>query len=125
SINGDVLRQIFAGLTFLIAIYMAAGVDKTAEQIARLPAFLSARVQKELCVLIGVVSAMIGVGGAILTVPLMTYTGLPIRRAVGTGALLGVVVAFPAMLVYMISGSLQAEALPRGAVGYVNFIAAG
>lgn len=123
SVDGAVLKSFFAGMTFLICLYMAFGKEKKVE--AR-PKFLTLNVQRGICLVIGLASSMIGIGGAIMTVPLMSYSGLAIQRAVGTGAALGTIISLPATLGFMAGGLLhQIDGLPPGSVGYVNFIAAG
>ncbi|MDP2148828.1 MAG: sulfite exporter TauE/SafE family protein [Parvibaculum sp.] len=119
SVKSAVLKEIFAGMTLIIALYMAFSKDRTDVVPLR---FLTQAVQKFLAAVIGLVSAMLGVGGAILTVPLMSYIGLPMPRAVGTGAALGVAVAVPGVLSYMVTGFLSGEPLPPWSIGYVNLL---
>lgn len=120
SVKSVVLKEIFACMTMLIAFYMVFSKDRGAD--AAPVKFLTQTVQKGVAVVIGLVSAMLGVGGAILTVPLMSYIGLPMPRAVGTGAALGVAVAVPGVLSYMISGTVMSDTLPPWSVGYVNLL---
>lgn len=121
-VEGEVLKKFFAGMTLAISLYMAFGKEKKAETRAR---FLTLNVQRGICTAIGIASAMLGIGGAIMTVPLMSYSGLAIQRAVGTGAALGTIISLPATLGFMAGGILhQIDGLPPGSVGYVNFIAA-
>jgi uncharacterized membrane protein YfcA len=54
-----------------------------------------------------------------LTVPSLTLCGEPVHRAVGTAALLGLVIAVPATLGYLFAGD-AAAALPPGTVGLVS-----
>lgn len=122
SADSGLLKQLFAGVTFFISIYMAFGKERRAETKA---AFLTPQVQRGLCLFIGFLSSLIGIGGAILTVPMMTYSGIIIQRAVGTGAALGTIISLPATLGFMAGGLMhQIDGLPPGSVGYVNFIAA-
>jgi len=119
SVKSVVLKEIFAGMTMLIAVYMAFSKDKAEPKPMR---FLTEKVQKGIAAFVGVISAMLGVGGAILTVPLMTCIGLPMPRAVGTGAALGVAVAVPGVISYMVSGMLVSDTLPPWSIGYVNLL---
>lgn len=118
-IKSAVLKEIFACMTLLIAFYMAFSRDRAEVKPLR---WLTEKVQKAIAGFIGIVSAMLGVGGAILTVPLMTYMGLPMPRAVGTGAALGVAVAIPGIISYMVTGTLSANELPPWSIGYVNLL---
>lgn len=119
-VPGEHLKKIFAVVTMLIAIYMAFNKDRAVGEVVRT---IQLKIQKAFCLLIGIVSSMIGVGGAILTIPLMTYIGVPMQRAVGTGAALGILISLPGALTYMIMGSLQSYDLPPYSIGYVNFLA--
>ena len=115
-VEGEVLKKFFAGMTLAISLYMAFGKEKKAETRAR---FLTLNVQRGICTAIGIASAMLGIGGAIMTVPLMSYSGLAIQRAVGTGAALGTIISLPATLGFMAGGILhQIDGLPPGSVGY-------
>lgn len=119
-VPGQDLKKVFAVVTILIAVYMAFGKERAAGAAVRT---LQMKIQKGFSFFIGFLSSMIGVGGAILTVPLMTYIGVPMQRAVGTGAALGVLISLPGAITYMIMGSLQSYDLPPYSLGYVNFLA--
>jgi uncharacterized membrane protein YfcA len=119
AVNGEVLKRIFAGVVLLLSLYTAFGSKKSAEA----KNFLTARIQHGICVGIGMVSSMIGVGGAILTVPMMSYIGTPMQRAIGTGAALGMLISLPGTISYMLGGLPHLEELPPFSVGYVNLLA--
>jgi uncharacterized protein len=122
AVPGSVLKAIFAGLTLLIAFYMAFTGDR---EVTSASYILPLKLQRAACTAIGMVSSMIGVGGAILTVPLMSVIGTPMPRAVGTGAALGILISFPGMLGYMATGMLHSEILPPFSIGFVNLLAVG
>ena len=67
---------------------------------------------------IGFASALLGAGGAFLSVPFMTRCNVPARHAVGTSAALGFPIALASTLGYVISGWGLPPALP-GAFGYL------
>ena len=69
---------------------------------------------------IGTVSAMMGIGGGTLSVPALTFCGVPVHRAVGTAALLGLLIAIPGTLGYLFAKLPPGEVLPPFTVGYVN-----
>ncbi len=71
--------------------------------------------------IIGALSAMMGIGGGTLSVPTMTLFGIPIHRAVGTAAGLGMVIAIPGVVGFIIGG-LRSSALPPFSFGYVNWL---
>lgn len=67
---------------------------------------------------IGFISALLGAGGAFLSVPFMTWCNVPPRHAVGTGAALGFPIALASTTGYVFSGWALPPALP-GAVGFL------
>jgi uncharacterized membrane protein YfcA len=69
---------------------------------------------------IGAVSSMMGIGGGTLSVPTMTLLGEPVHKAVGTAALLGLWIAVPATLGYLLAQPHEAAELPPWTVGYVS-----
>lgn len=68
--------------------------------------------------LIGLVSGLVGAGGAFLSVPFMTRGNVPMRQAVGTSAALGFPIALANTAGYLVAGRSLAPVLP-GAVGYL------
>lgn len=70
----------------------------------------------------GTVSTLIGIGGGTLNVPFMTLCGVPIHRAIGTAAALGVVIAVPAALGFVLIGWGE-PGRPPFSIGYVNALA--
>ncbi|MDH5265100.1 MAG: sulfite exporter TauE/SafE family protein [Betaproteobacteria bacterium] len=68
--------------------------------------------------LIGGLSGLAGVGGAMVSVPFMTSWGVPFRSAIGTSAAISFVVAVAGTLGYMAAG-LTEPGLPAWTVGYV------
>jgi uncharacterized membrane protein YfcA len=68
--------------------------------------------------LIGLVSGLVGAGGAFISVPFMTWCNVPIRNAVGTSAALGFPIALANTLGYVIGG-WGVQGGPPGSVGYL------
>lgn len=68
--------------------------------------------------LIGGMSGLVGVGGAMISVPFMTMWGVPFHVAIGTSAAISFVVAVAGTAGYVAAG-LTAPALPEWSVGYV------
>jgi len=69
---------------------------------------------------IGILSALLGLGGGIFSTMLMTLYNRPIHQAVATSAGIGVIVAAPAAIGYMISGHQHTQDFPLWCVGYVS-----
>lgn len=68
---------------------------------------------------IGGISSLIGVGGATLSVPYMSMCQVPIHRAIGTASALGLVIAVPASLGFIVIGLDEPGRLPHS-LGFVN-----
>lgn len=67
---------------------------------------------------IGLVSGLVGAGGAFLSVPFMLWCNVPLRQAVGTSAALGFPIAAANVIGYVVAGWSLPPALP-GAFGYL------
>jgi uncharacterized protein len=67
---------------------------------------------------IGLVSSMVGAGGAFLSVPFMTACNIDIRNCVATSAALGLPIAVAGTTGFVVAG-LGASGLPSYTVGYV------
>jgi len=67
---------------------------------------------------IGVLSGMLGAGGAFLTVPFMTRCNVPIHAAVATSAALGTPIAIAATIGFVAAGYGE-TGLPAYSLGYV------
>ena len=73
--------------------------------------------------LIGSLSALIAIGGAMMTVPFLVWCAVPILHAVGTSSAIGFPVALASTVGYVWTG-LHADGLPATAIGYVDVPAA-
>jgi uncharacterized membrane protein YfcA len=120
AVDGHTLKMVFASLMILTAAYMALSKEKPATERGHKVAPVA---QHAFCLGVGMLSSMIGVGGAIMNIPMMAYSGVPIQRAIGTGTALSIAVSLPGMIGYMISGFPHIAALPPLSLGYVNLIA--
>jgi len=67
---------------------------------------------------IGAVSSLLAAGGAFLCIPFLAWCSVPLRRAIGTAAAVGLPIAFAGALGYVVQG-LRAEDLPSPSLGYV------
>lgn len=69
-------------------------------------------------VLIGLLSGLVGAGGAFISVPYMTARNIPIHNAIATSAAFGMPLAFFSALGFVYTGWGITE-LPAGALGFV------
>ncbi|AWB50369.1 hypothetical protein HYN69_11710 [Gemmobacter aquarius] len=70
---------------------------------------------------IGLASALMGIGGGAITNLLLTLHGYDIRRAISTAAGVGVLIALPGALGYVYAGWGK-PGLPADALGYVSLL---
>lgn len=120
-VDGLVLTLVFAVVAALVALNMVLKSSDGAEgddAATRLP---GTPVKEGLGGLIGLVSVMMGIGGGTLSVPILSYFSYPIRKAVGTAAAIGLIIAVPGTLGYVWSGLGVADR-PPFSLGYVNII---
>lgn len=67
---------------------------------------------------VGLLSGLVGAGGAFMTVPFMVWCNVPLPHAVGTSAALGFPIALASTLGYIWAGRHAAAPLP-GTLGYL------
>ncbi len=73
---------------------------------------------------IGALSAVVGIGGGSMTVPLLVSLGVKPVKAVSTSAVCGLTIAVSTVLSYALTVHAPRQALPWGAVGYLYLPAA-
>jgi len=112
------LKIIFATLALTMAVRMVTSKNGGEGGTAK----ITMAVQKALATLIGFFSALMGIGGGTLSVPLLNASGHDVLRAVATSSVLGVIIAVPATLGFIIGGWTLPD-LPPLALGYVNVLA--
>jgi len=69
--------------------------------------------------LIGALSSLVGIGGGSLTVPFLVRHNLPLTKAIGTSAAVGLPIACAGTLGYLVSG-WSAPLLPAYSLGYIH-----
>ncbi len=120
GLEGRTLKMIFASALPVFAVLMMVGKKKF---VSGAEATKPANVQNRIAgVFIGLVSSLIGIGGATLSVPYMSINGVTMHRAVGTASALGLVISIPATIGFMVIGYNQMN-LPPLSIGYVNVLA--
>jgi uncharacterized protein len=67
---------------------------------------------------IGVLSALVGAGGAFISVPFMTWCNVPMHKAVATSSALGFPIALAGTIGYLIAG-WNLPQMPGGTIGYL------
>ncbi len=114
-LRGSMLAAVFGAVALLVALHMAFGREEW--RLAGVPPDGPGRWAAGGA--IGLLSVMMGLGGGTLGVPTLTLLGVPIHRAVGTAAGLGLVIAVPGAIGMALAG-LGTPARPPASLGYVN-----
>jgi len=117
NMSGGALTLVFGVVALLVSANML--LRKEGSALAdKLP---GSPIKEVLGFLIGGISVMMGIGGGTLGVPTLTLFNYPIRKAVGTAAAIGLIIAVPGTLMSIFFG-WGAEGLPPLSLGYVNLI---
>ncbi len=117
QVHSDVLAIVFATLAMLMAVKKVLFPDSgnLADSIPNGP------LVPGLLTLVGVFSSMMGIGGGLFTVMVLSLFNVPMHRAVGTAALFGLFIAVPGMLGFMAAGWADPR-LPAGSLGFVSLL---
>ena len=118
GLSGDTLKMIFASAILILALIMLFNPARF-ELVSQMP---KQPVPGLAGVVIGGISTLIGIGGATLSVPFMSLCKVPIHRAIGTAAALGLVISVPATLGSILIGWSEPSRLPLS-LGFVNVAA--
>ncbi|MDG2243811.1 MAG: sulfite exporter TauE/SafE family protein [Rhodospirillaceae bacterium] len=120
--SGSGLAFIFAGITLAVAIdlILRDRPDSDGTLALSTPApWYGKYTASWVPGLIGILSALMGIGGGTLSVPFLNAVKYPMHRAVATSAGFGLIIAMPATLGYVIGGWGVADQV-YASFGYVN-----
>jgi uncharacterized membrane protein YfcA len=116
-VRGWVLTAIFAVVALAVAGNMAFRPEGS-RLSDRLPSGLPLGA---LGVIVGAVSALMGIGGGTLSVPILSACSYPIRRAVGTASAIGLIIAVPGAIGFALAG-LGVPDRPPFSLGYISLL---
>lgn len=119
-VNQIALKLVFAVLMALTGVKMLSTrmTWRLASDTPSLPATWGA------ATLTGLFSSLIGIGGGVFGNMFLSLYGRPMHQIVGTSASLGVLIAVPGMIGYMVAGLPFSALTPVGSIGYVSLLAA-
>lgn len=116
-LKGQVLTAVFAVIALLVAINMGfSGIDYKVRD-----RFPEGAARHAIGGFIGTVSAMMGIGGGTVGVPILSAFGTAIRSAVATASVFGLIISIPATIGF-IWGGWGDPLTPPLSLGYVNLI---
>lgn len=113
KLPGETLRLIFGLFELAVAVQM--GLNLSAAPQRSLPGRWGMGAVGSL---IGLVSAVIGIGGGTLSVPFLQWCNVPMRQAVATSAACGLPIALAGAVGYLLAG-WNIPALPSWSSGYI------
>lgn len=109
------LQLIFGGLALCVSLYMVCGRSHW-----RLGDTMPGGVARGvMSPVVGFLSVLMGIGGGSFGVPIMTFYGMSIHRAVATAAGFGLLIALPSVIGFLLT-PLPAGAAPPMTLGSVN-----
>lgn len=114
-VEGTLLTILFGVIATLSALNMLFRTGKS----ALYPKLPNSTGQTVMASSVGFFSAMVGIGGGTISVPLLTLYNYPTHKAIGTAAAIGLIISLPGALTMMILGSTPIDA-PAGTFGLVN-----
>ena len=116
-LKGPALSAVFATIALLVALNMGfTGVDFKIRD--RFPTGVA---RQAIGTFIGAISAMMGIGGGTVGVPILSMFGTAIRSAVATASVFGLIISIPATIGF-IWGGWNETLTPPLSLGYVNLI---
>lgn len=113
ALRSDALRMIFGVFELAVAAQMGFGFKPTPHR--GLP---DRAVMLLVGAVIGLVSAIVGIGGGSLTVPFLTWCNTTIHKAVATSAACGLPIALGGALGFTLNGWSHPD-LPPWSIGYI------
>lgn len=117
-VEGTLLTLLFGVIATLSALNMLLRTNKPS-LFQQLP---DSAGQGLMATLVGFFSAMVGIGGGTISVPLLSIYNYPTHKAVGTAAAIGLIISLPGALTMLAIGTTPVDA-PVGTFGLVNVIA--
>lgn len=113
ALGGDILQRVYGVFAILVALHLIFYAPEKRHNftLGPWPMGMSGG-------LIGLVSAVVGIGGGSMTVPLLHATGVEMRKAVATSSACGLPIALSGTLSFIFTG-WALEGLPAGSSGYV------
>lgn len=111
--NAVSLRTFFGIFELTVAVQMALNIKPNPHR--QLPGWFGT---SSTGTGIGIVSAIVGIGGGTMTVPFLVWCNTSMQRAVATSAACGLPIAIAGAIGYTVTG-LNETRLPANAIGYV------
>ena len=115
SLKTKSLVLFFSIVIFFLGIYLLTLKEKENSVITK----IKTRFKVILGFLVGFISAPMGIGGAVMNVPILKFFGYSINKAIGSAAAIGFLISLFGALGFSITGSYLKTNLPLS-LGFLN-----
>ena len=115
SLKTKSLVLFFSIIIFLLGIYLLLLKEKEKSVVIKIRLHLKII----LGLIVGFISAPMGIGGAIMNVPILKFFGYSINKAIGSAAAIGFLIALFGAIGFLITGSYLKTNLPMS-LGFLN-----
>ena len=109
------LVLFFSIVILFLGIYLLLIKEKEQNTISEMKLYLKIILGS----IVGFISAIMGIGGAIMNVPILKFFGYTINKAIGSAAAIGFLIALFGAAGFLISGSYLKTNLPLS-IGFLN-----
>ena len=115
SLKTKSLVLFFTIIIFFLSIYLLLLKEKEKDLAIEIKLYFKII----LGLIVGFISAPMGIGGAIMNVPILKFFGYSINKAIGSAAAIGFLIALFGALGFLITGSYLKTNLPLS-IGFLN-----
>ena len=115
SLKTKSLVLFFSIVIFFLGIYLLLLKEKEMNVIIK----IKLHFKIILGFIVGFISAPMGIGGAVMNVPILKFFGYTINKAIGSSAAIGFLIASIGAIGFLITGSLLKTNLPLS-IGFLN-----
>ena len=109
------LVLFFSIVILLLGIYLLLIKERDQNQISEIKLYLKIILGG----IVGFISAIMGIGGAVMNVPILKFFGYSINKAIGSAAAIGFLIALFGAIGFLITGSYLKTNIPLS-VGFLN-----
>ena len=115
SLKTKSLVLFFSIIIFFLGVYLLLLKEKEEDVVMKMKIHLKII----LGFLVGFISAPMGIGGAIMNVPILKFFGYSINKAIGSAAAIGFLIALFGAFGFLVTGSYLKTNLPLS-IGFLN-----
>ena len=115
SLKTKSLVLFFSIIILFLGIYLLLIKEREQNTVSKMKLYLKVIFGS----IVGFISAIMGIGGAVMNVPILKFFGYSINKAIGSAAAIGFLIALFGALGFLVSGSYLKTNLPLS-IGFLN-----